>query len=104
MDEETSHAAWSVYVALHNVAAGHVLGMLPTDVRDDGAALGDIDDLLQQLTQHEAVLDGADPQLVQHVRDAVAHWDSRPATRLIEPFPTWVIGRRLGVGTVLAKR
>ncbi|WP_405931541.1 hypothetical protein [Streptomyces sp. NBC_00827] len=73
--------------ALHSVPASHVLGTVPTEARSDGAVLGDIDDLLQQLAQHEAVLVGADPELVPHVRDIVAHWDSRPVTRLIELLP-----------------
>lgn len=87
MEEEISRAAWSVYVALHNLAASHVLGTVPTEVSSEGAIFGDIDDVFEQLARHEAVLDGADPRLVQHVRDAVAGWDSRPATRLIELMP-----------------
>jgi hypothetical protein len=35
-----------VYVSLHILDAGCVLGTVPTDVRDKRAALGDIDDLL----------------------------------------------------------
>lgn len=85
--EETSRAAWSVYVALHNLAASHILGTVPTEDRGDGAVLGDIDDLLQQLAQHEAVLADTDSQLVPHVRDIVTHWDSRAATRLVELLP-----------------
>ncbi|WP_405814257.1 hypothetical protein OG241_06670 [Streptomyces sp. NBC_01390] len=87
MDEETRRAAWAVYVSLHNLAASHVLGPVPTIARDDGADLGDIDDALHQLNRHEEVLFRADPGIVEQIRDAVAGWDSRPATRLVTLLP-----------------
>ncbi|MFE9601500.1 hypothetical protein [Streptomyces hokutonensis] len=87
MKAETSHAAWCVYVALHNLASSHVLGEIVTEATSDTAFLGDIDHALEQLSQHEVVLSGVDPQLVQRVRDVVAHWNSRPVTRLVELLP-----------------
>ncbi|MFJ6898222.1 hypothetical protein [Streptomyces hokutonensis] len=85
--EEISRAAWSVYVALHNLAASHILGAVSTEVSSDGPILGDVDDVLEQLGRHEAVLTCLDPGLAQSVRETVVHWDSRPDSRLVELLP-----------------
>lgn len=87
MDQEARFAAWDVYVALHSLAAAHLHGSLPTEVQVDRVTLGDHDHALQQLNKHEAVMRRTDPELFQGVRDAVARWDSRPATRLVELLP-----------------
>ncbi|MEU2607694.1 hypothetical protein [Streptomyces albus] len=87
MDEGTRLAAGAVYVSLHNLAASHVLGSVPTVMQDDRVSLGDIDDVLHQLNQHESLLSRTDPELVRHIRDAVALWDTRPTTRLTELLP-----------------
>lgn len=58
-----------------------------TQVSGDGLTLGHIDDVLDQLNQDEAVLDRADPDLVHEVGNAIAHWDSRLTTRLVELLP-----------------
>ncbi|MCX5173849.1 MULTISPECIES: hypothetical protein [Streptomyces] len=87
MDEATQHAAWDIYVSLHNLAAAHVLGEVLTTVQNDQVILGDIDDALEQLNEHEAVLRLADAELLQRVRDAIATWNARPGSRLAEVLP-----------------
>ncbi|MEU9167684.1 hypothetical protein AB0D34_07785 [Streptomyces sp. NPDC048420] len=87
MDREARQAAWEVYVALHSLAAAHLLGSLPTEVQDDRVMLGDHDHTLQQLTKHEAAMHRTDPRLFHGIWEAVARWDSRPATRLVELLP-----------------
>lgn len=52
-----------------------------------GAVLEDIDDALLQLNQHEPVLKPTESNLIQLIRDALAHWNARPAGRLVEALP-----------------
>jgi hypothetical protein len=100
MDEEARRAAWAVYVSLHNLAASHVLGQVPTYVHDDSVSLGDLEDVLDQLNQHERVLWRSDPELVREVRDTVARWDYSPTTRLVRLLP--MLDRLAGIaGTSL---
>lgn len=85
---EIRRAAWDLYVALHSLAAGHILGLVHSDGdRDEDPALGDIDDAFLQLNQHEPVLRRAESDLIQLIRDVLAHWNTRPASRLVEALP-----------------
>jgi hypothetical protein len=83
----SSHGAWALYVSLHSLAASRVLGPVPTVMEGDGATLGDLDDVLHHLNQHEAVLRRIDPELVQRTRDAVVGWVGHRETRLVGLIP-----------------
>lgn len=84
-DPEARQAAWALYVALHNLAESQTFGQVLTAVPH--ATRGDIDDVLHQLDQTQAVLNRAHSELIQRVRDAVISWEGRPADRLVGLLP-----------------
>lgn len=84
-EADARHAAWDLYVALHNIADSQSFGEVLTSAQD--SVPGDVDDVLAQLARCQEVLRLRHLELIQQAHDAVASWADRPADRLVQLIP-----------------
>lgn len=82
MNESSRRAAWGIYLALHHLASGVLVGQLETSLEPDGSLFeGDLDYARRILIEDGPTLAATEPQLAARVRGILDSWENGDSHR-----------------------